>query len=169
MVLSTLKRKETPHRPRTARHKSLTSLGSQPLNKAISLSLSSRRRTLPPGRCRLLSPGWHPEQQKLAHRPHVIRDSCRHTCTCGAGKSVAGDPQLVGAISNCRVGQPRTSSEIQYTLVGHHSGFAPRTRLVREVRQMRCIRLERIEPETNKYRFYLLSDVAQRCAGASAR
>ena len=74
----------------------------------------------------------------------------------GAKFSTAGNPQLVGAIPNHRDGQPRTStcpgpcpcrtvswsdttragqgrtvqgSGIQWTPVGHHSSFAPETRL----------------------------------------
>lgn len=31
------------------------------------------------GRCHLLSPGWHSKEQKLAHRPHVIRNTSRHS------------------------------------------------------------------------------------------
>jgi len=58
-------------------------------------------------------------------RPSAAR--CKRQLVSGVKRSVVGNPQLVGAILDRRVGQPRTSLGIQCALVGHHSSFVPRT------------------------------------------
>ena len=45
----------------------------------------------------------------------------------GAKFPAVGNPQLVGAVPDRPVGQPRTSSGIQCALMGHHASFAPET------------------------------------------